>query len=241
MKKYYAEKLIQKNEEAYNLVSEHFSQTRSFLWSGLLQFKNYVKNKDIVLDFGCGNGRLLDVFSSKEINYFGLDISSSLLKEAKKRLEIKKINNSNIKFINIKSLKVPFKDEYFDSVFSIAVLHHVPSRKFRLKILKEFYRVLKPNGKVIITNWNLWQGKYLNLIFKYAILKFLGQSQMDFSDIMIPWKNQKGEILAKRYYHAFTKRELINLILISGFKIEKIGYFGGKNKKANLYIVAKKI
>ena len=243
MKKIYAEKLIEKNKEAYNLISKHFSQTRSFLWRDLAQFGRYAKTGDNILDFGCGNGRLLDVFEGKRVNFFGLDASRELLDEAKKRYQanLKQDYGKKVEFVAIDSLQIPFKNNFFDCIYSIAVLHHIPSKKFRLELLMEFNRVLKKDGKLIITSWNLWYGKYLALIFKYAIWKFFGQSQMDFADIMLPWKNQKGEILTKRYYHAFTKAALKKLVLKSGFKIEKMGYFGGRNNKANLYIVAKKI
>jgi len=242
MKEEYAKKIIKKNREAYDSISEHFSQTRSYLWEGLKQFSKQSQDGDKVLDFGCGNGRLLDIFKSKKIEYFGLDASEGLLREARERYKDELPEGVvSTEFTNISSLELPFENGFFDSVYSIAAVHHIPSRELRQKLLKEFKRVLKPNGNIVITNWNLWHGKYLSLIFKYALKKIIGQTNMNFGDILVPWKDQSGRVLAERYYHAFTKKEFKGLVQDAGFKIEKMGYFGGRDEKANLYIVAKKI
>jgi len=43
---------------------------------------------------------------------------------------------------------LPFKDNEFDTVTIVAALGHIPER---LKVLQECYRVLKPNGKILVT------------------------------------------------------------------------------------------
>lgn len=241
MKKEYALDLIQKNKDAYDIISEHFNETRAFLWEGLSDFAKYSKDGDNVLDFGCGNGRLIEIFKGKKIDYAGLDISKNLIEITKKKYQ----DNfpeaiQKAEFLQTDGFSVSFPDEYFDNIYSIAVLHHIPSAQFRADLLKEFKRVLKPQGKIILTAWNLWQGSSRDLIFKYAIKKIIGQSKMDFKDIFVPWRNQKGEVLAERYYHAFTMTELKKLAVCAGFNVIDFGYFGGRNKKFNLYIVAQK-
>lgn len=241
MKQNYADYLIQKNKDAYDTISEHFNETRAFLWEGLSDFAKYSKDGECVLDFGCGNGRLIEIFKGKKIDYTGLDISKNLIEITKKKYQ----DNfpeaiQKAEFLQTDGFSIPFPDGYFDNIYSIAVLHHIPSVQFRSDLLKEFKRVLKPQGKIILTVWNLWQGSSKELIFKYAIKKIIGQSKMDFKDIFVPWKNQSGEILAERYYRAFTMAELKKIVARAGFNIVDFGYFGGKNKKFNLYIVAQK-
>ncbi len=242
MKEKYAKQLIEKNKQAYNLISKDFDRTRTYLWRELSQFGKYAKDGDSVLDFGCGNGRLIGLFLEKEINYTGVDASEELINLAKQKFQdIFSSKIKKIEFLTVESLKLSFSDESFDSIYSIAAFHHIPTAKMRINLLKEFHRLLKPNGRVILTNWNLWQGRYRKLIFKYAIKKLLGQHKADFKDIFVPWKNQEGKVITERYYHAFTKREFKRLVKKSGFKIEESGYFGGKNGRANLYIVVKKL
>jgi len=104
---------------------------------------------------GCGNGRLL-MGLPKNIRYTGLDISKQLLKEAQKA-------HPKNKFIETDITKQTTWDTLplFDYIFCIAVLHHLPTEKDHLFVLEQIKKHLKPNGKILITVWNLWQPKYL--------------------------------------------------------------------------------
>jgi len=121
-------------------------------------FSNYITRGDVVLDLGCGDGRLFQIFRDKNIDYTGIDISEKLIKIAKRK-------NPNTKFIVGDALKLPFPDNSFTKVFNIAVLHHIPSKKLRLQLLSEAKRVLKPDGLLILTVWNLWDKKVLKNYF----------------------------------------------------------------------------
>ncbi|GAH26634.1 unnamed protein product, partial [marine sediment metagenome] len=61
MKKDYAEYLLKKTKEDYNLIAEDFSRTRWNIWAEFSIFRDYVKGGDEILDIGCGNGRLLEL------------------------------------------------------------------------------------------------------------------------------------------------------------------------------------
>lgn len=50
------------------------------------------------------------------------------------------------------ALNLPFQNSKFDLIYSIAVMQHIPGKEYRLKFLSECKRVLKDNGKVVITN-----------------------------------------------------------------------------------------
>ncbi len=238
MNKKFAEKLIQKNKNSYEKIASHFDSTRSWLWKDLHNFAKYVKDGDSVLDFGCGNGRLLGIFEGKSINYIGVDASENLIEIAKNKFQKSSSKNTKANFEIVEGLNLPFSDRSFDNVYCIAAFHHIPSVQKRKDLLLEFFRVLKSEGKIILTCWNLWQKKYLPLVFKYALKSIF--SQFDFGDVLVPWKDQKGNVLAERYYHAFLRSELVRLVKSCGFELLEVGYFGGKNKKANLYIIAKK-
>ena len=252
MKEKYAKFLLNKTQQDYNRIAHHFSKTRSYIWKDLEYFLKFVSDKDRVLDLGCGNGRLLEIFKYKSINYIGIDSSKKLIKIARKswtshvqsRIQLAS-DVQSIKFAVANALNLPFGENYFDKIFSIAVLHHIPSKKFRLKFLKEAKRVLKDNGLLILTVWNLWKEKpikkCLNSGFKQfkRFLRLDGKSKLDFKDIFYPWKNQKGEILAQRYIHCFTIRELKKLAQKAGFRIKEIGFLG--EQKRNIYLIAKNV
>jgi len=46
--------------------------------------------------------------------------------------------------------KLPFRDQAFDAIISLTVIHNIPSRERRDQALRELVRVLKPGGRIAI-------------------------------------------------------------------------------------------
>jgi ubiquinone/menaquinone biosynthesis C-methylase UbiE len=225
----YAKKILEETEKNYDSIAEDFSRTRDKVWAELGIFSKYVGDGDKVLDLGCGNGRIYELFSGKRLDYYGVDFSGNLIEIAKRRYP-------QINFQVADALNLPFPDNFFDKVFSIAVLHHIPSKEMRLSFLKEAKRVLKPGGYLAITVWRFHKFESLFSIFKFSLLKLFGLSKLDPGDIMEPW----GKLL-KRYYHCYSRRELKRDILEAGFEIDDFGILKNeRGNRQNIYIVAKK-
>lgn len=231
MNERYAKYLLERTQKDYNLIAEDYSRTRGKVWEELKFLKEYVISREKILDLGCGNGRLYELFEEMSVDYYGVDISEKLIEIAKSR-------HPKDKFQVADALSLPFPDNFFDKIFSIAVLHHIPSEKLKIQFLKEAKRVLKPNGLLILTIWNLWKVSCLRLHLKHTILKLMGWSKLDFKDIFYPWRNSQGKIIIQRYIHCFTKRELKKVVKKAGFKIKEIGFSG--NEKRNIYLIAEK-
>lgn len=225
----YAKYLSEKTKNDYNLIAEDFSRTRWNIWAEFNIFKEYVNNGDKILDAGCGNGRLLELFKDKVINYKGVDVSEKLVGLARK-----KYPNNN--FIIADNLNLPFPDDNFDKVFSIAVLHTIPSDELRKKAVSELKRVLKPKGLLFITVWDMWRKDTFPLLVKYFFLKLTGKSKLDFRDAFISWSGR-----AERYYHFFTKKELQSLVEAAGLSVMKKDVaYNETGKRSNIYLIAKK-
>jgi tRNA (uracil-5-)-methyltransferase TRM9 len=226
----YAKYLLKKTREDYNLIAEEFSRTRQEGWEEMkFLFTDFLIPGEKVLDLGCGNGRWFTFFQEYKTDYIGVDSSKKIIKIAKKRYPKTRFQVAN-------ALDLPFPNSFFDKIYSIAVLHQIPSQDLRLQFLKEAKRVLKPEGLLILTVWKLHQKKELYLLLKYTILKLIGKSKIDFKDIFKPWGKK-----VQRYYHCFSKRELESLIKKVNFKVKEIGLV--KNKKGNrqnIYLVAQK-
>jgi len=230
MDKEYAEYLLKKTKEDYNLIAEDFSRTRAVVWPEICAlFDKYISNGDKILDLGCGNGRYFDYFSQKKVDYSGVDNSEKLIKLAQERYP-----KSNFQIAD--ALNLPFPDNFFDKVFSVAVFHHIPSEEFRAQFLKEAKRILKPSGMLILTVWNFKELKEFFLFLKSFTLKLMGLTKLELGDFMEPWAKK-----TERYYHYFTKKELIGLSEKTAFKVREIGII--KNKKVNrrnTYLIAQK-
>jgi len=233
MDKDYAKYLLNKTTQDYNLIAKHFSGAREKPWQEFsFLFTDFLSSGEKVLDIGCGNGRFFELCKGKA-SYFGIDSSKELIKIAKNRY-------SEANFQVADALNLPFSDNYFDKVYSIAVLQHIPSQEFREQFLKEAKRVLRPDGLLFLTVWNLWKWKNIELLIKNNILKLFGKSKLDFKDFFLPVK--RHSLFKNFYYHAFTKKELEKLVKKAGFQIEKSGLITmsfGKKTQSNFYIIAK--
>ena len=230
MKREFAEYLLSKTKADYNLISEEFSRTRENVWEEIkFLFYDYLVAGEKVLDLGCGNARYYELFKNKQVSYFGIDNSEKLIEIARKKYPEAKFQVGD-------ALDLPFPNNYFDKIYSIAVFHHIPSRDLRMQFLNESRRVLKQGGIIILTVWKFHEPKEIFLRIRYTLLKLLGLTKLDFKDILEPWGKQ-----AKRYYHWFSEKELRKEVSAAGFKIKETGVT--KNKKGNrqnIYLVAEK-
>lgn len=232
------EKILKDTELGYDLISDKFSQTRKFFWRGLEFIGDYAKKGDIVLDFGCGNGRLLEILDDN-LKYWGVDVSQKLIDIAQQKyLHPVKYPQSRsaedgfnrASFIKISPIQetLAFNDEFFNTIYSIAVFHHFPSKKYRQDWAKELYRVSRKSGRIIVTVWNLYQKNYFKNILKNWVNKLLGRSDLDWSDCYISFTDNAGNKF-QRFHHAFTKSEFRNLFKKAGFKVERCEIINGRN------------
>lgn len=212
MNREYAEYLLRKTKDDYNLIAEDYARTRHFTWD-IENLAQYLSSGDKILDLGCGNGRLIEILKDKNIDYFGIDFSEKLIETARE-------DYPEAKFQVADALNLPFPENFFDKVISIRVLPHIPSKEFRLQFLREVKRILRPEGLLILTAWYLYgfsnKKNFLSML-KNAFLKIIGKSKLDFGDALVPWDKK-----VMRYYHYFTKRELEKLVEESDFEVKEI-------------------
>ncbi|MCX6744976.1 MAG: class I SAM-dependent methyltransferase [Candidatus Parcubacteria bacterium] len=218
MKRETALKIIKANKILYNEIARNFSETRYNVWPEFEYFKGYLHDGQDVMDLGCGNGRLLELLKDYKVNYLGVDFSENLIREAQSKWPDKHFKAADI--LELNNLK-----EKFDLVFCVATLHHIPSDKLRLQVLTNIKNTLKPDGKLLMINWNLWQTKYLKYIIKYTLLKLTDPDkeengvlidELDFQDVYIPWQKKY-----QRYIHAFTERNIAGLLKKAGLEVIK--------------------
>jgi len=224
MKKEIVKKILNETEEGYDSMSVKFSETRKYFWRGLEFIGDYTKDGDRILDFGCGNGRLLELIGGvQDMQYYGIDVSQKLIDIAEKRYP-----NQTFQKIDLLQTTLPVADDYFNTVYSIAVFHHFPSKKYREDVAKELYRVTKKDGRIIITVWNLYQKRYKKNILCNWKNKIFRKSNLDWNDCYISFTDNEGKKF-QRFHHAFTKRELKKLFSSAGFEIEKCETINGRN------------
>ena len=150
------------------------------------------------MDFGCGAGRLLQeiVKSFPNNQYVGTDLSQEGLKRAKTNLP-------NIKFVKTEGGKrLPFLTSEFDTILATDVIEHVYDVS---TLLSEWHRILKPDGKIIIST------PYFGFI-KNIIVDMIG-----FEKVFDP---------TGPHIRFFTDQSLKTTLAKHGFKVLQTSHFG---------------
>jgi len=100
-----------------------------------------------ILDVGCGTGHTLGQIATAlpGQQYFGVDLSPWYLEEARRRLA----HVPDLSLLCDSAEQLPFRDDYFDVVTSVYLLHEMP-RRVRRRVVAELARVLRPGGLLVL-------------------------------------------------------------------------------------------
>lgn len=189
----------------YNNNYERFDNSRFSVWKAVKDFVDTFPKNSIVLDAGCGNGKNMLYMQTKNINVIGIDFCGKLLNICKEKL-------LNVKYADVRN--IPFEDNTFDYVISIAVIHHLSIESDRRNTINEMLRVCKPNGKILVSVWALEQDK--DSRFKFTL-----------GDNIVKWED------TTRYYHIHNKDTITDLL--KNYNIENVFL-----DKGNWYFIIQK-
>ncbi|MGD0976958.1 MAG: methyltransferase domain-containing protein [Minisyncoccia bacterium] len=113
-------------------------------------------SNDYVIDLGCGYGTTA-IWLAKNIGcrVVGITISEKQVEEAKKAAEIHKVSHlTDFRVMDFN--KTDFPDATFNVAIAIESICHASDES---KVLKENYRILKPNGRLAIADGYLAKDK----------------------------------------------------------------------------------
>ncbi|EDS36422.1 conserved hypothetical protein [Culex quinquefasciatus] len=177
-------------EHAYvHDVYEHCEDPVGQVRPKVAQFLAALDPGSVVCDVGCGSGRYLSGFNPM-ICTIGVDRCFRLAKVAREKgAEVAICDN----------LELPFRDESFDAVLSLAVVHHFATTERRVGAIRELARILRIGGRVIITVWAMEQR----------------HRRFESQDVLIPWQPPRSKNAAASDedddddflppYHAYTE------------------------------------
>lgn len=147
----------------------------------LILYKNHIQNSVFnevkILDVGCGHIDFLkDIYLKTES--YGIDLDEFALNK-----------NEFIKYKEISDVeKMPFKDNFFDIVICSWVFEHLENPEFAIR---EIYRVLKFNGKIIFITPNVWN-------YNVWIIRLIPEIFHDFLTKKL-YNRQEKDTYSKRY------------------------------------------
>lgn len=118
---------------------EHDDSELDIIHPVLLDMLGDVKGSRIV-DYGCGEGKLMELLSERGAIMFGYDISPSMIETACQRMR------GRAALAVIESGMIPLQEDSVDAVISNLVLMMCSSREMIRQIYREAHRVLIPGG-----------------------------------------------------------------------------------------------
>lgn len=184
-----AEKLTNEEKEYYFLVKKAFSalapyyDTITAFFSGVMdKAVNFTKapKGSKILDVATGTGKLAFAFAEEGYEVVGIDLSEAMLEVAKKKNKY-----TNARFEVADATNLPFADNSFEvSTISFA-LHDMPL-SIREKVLKEMERVTRPEGIIIVVDYDLPKNRigrslvyHLNSLFESDYYKDFIKSDLE--------------------------------------------------------------
>lgn len=199
---FYSNKIKDQSTKVFDRLASTYDKS----FSGYNPRKNYnniidminLKKVSRILDVGCGTGEILNILSKQNKKYelYGVDISKKMIEVAVKKDKAKKI-----KYICCDSENIPLKDNYFDLIITSESFHHYPNPN---NVLKEFKRVLKANGRIILCD--MYRPyiirKIMNFMFYFTNTGDVKMYSTKEMSKMLEYNNYKI-ISFKKYYHSF--------------------------------------
>jgi len=176
------------------------------------------KTNSKLLHAGSGGGQVdEDIVTNYDIT--ALDISSEALKIYEKN------NGKKVKLMKASIFEIPAKPLTFDGIYNLGVMEHF-TRDEDVKILKEFRRVLKPNGKIVL----FWPPKF------GISVAFLNATHFVLNNIL----KRNIRLHPDEISLIQSKEHVTKVFEEAGFRLEKM-YFGPRDIFTYCIVVGQKV
>lgn len=103
------------------------------------------KKWKLLVDFGCGSGRLAPFLASHARTYLGVDISSVGIDQAR-------LTHPSLHFLWMKDDRITLPDRTVDLVVAVTVFQHIVHESDYWIWADEIRRVLAPAGRVVVVD-----------------------------------------------------------------------------------------
>lgn len=147
---------------AYDKTNDLLSFGQSHYWRYRLKRAVRPQSGQKILDIAAGTGTSSMALMVPGVKIVAADFSKGMLEEGKKRYP-------ELEFVFADAMKLPFSDNEFDVVTMSFGLRNVSDRKVALK---EFLRVLKPSGRLVICEFSHVPGP-LGVLYRFYLKNIL--------------------------------------------------------------------
>lgn len=132
------------NNFLFDLVAPLYDHVIGFDTTSQLIPLLKLSGNERLLDAGGGTGRITQVIAPHAGETWIADLSIPMLHQAREKNVAKLVNTS--------TTSLPYAADTFDRILVVDALHHFPDQP---GTVKELWRVLKPNGRLVIEEPNI--------------------------------------------------------------------------------------
>ena len=215
VKKEFVRKMFDDISPSYDFLNHFLSFGIDIYWR-----KKFIRKLDImvgysILDVACGTGDVgFEILKKHSVFITGIDLSPKMVELAQKKSLQKKIDY--ISFIEGDAENLPFESNSIDCLTISYGFRNISNYE---KALEEFYRVLKPGGKLGILEFSKPNSKIIGFIFRLYFHHILPRIASFFSRSdayrylpeSVDFFPSRQDICQKIIYSGFQRAELHEL------------------------------
>ena len=179
------------------------------------RLRPYLRGGDVVLNIGCGVGRVERYLAPHVGELWAVDISGEMIARARERL--RGLANVHLREIGNREFLRSFASGSFDLVFSFLVLQHL-EKEDAARYLRDAHRVLKPGGAFV--------GQFPNHLSPVYTRGFL--EGLDFDS------RSPGRV------RTYTESEVRHTLETLGFEIVDLHFSADGDRSAEIYVAGRK-
>ena len=187
----------------YDRIAGHFASTREYAWPEVEAFLDGMPDGGVALDLGCGNGRHAELLARRAKRVLGVDASRGLLDEATHRATERGFDAD---LLQTDAARLPLRDGTVDVAVYVATLHHLPTSEARVGSLDELARVLRSDGRALVSAWSTAHDKFEGSEVQRTSKNRAGEPREMGFDTTVDWTLPGGETVP-RFYHIYAPEE----------------------------------
>lgn len=184
----------------------------------------------ILLDLGCGDGLFTIPLIMENVRVIAGDISNRMLRLIQEKAKLLNLDSTLVTLIRMNAYDIPLADNSVDAIIANSMLH---LNSNPTKIIREIYRVLKPNGKYICLDDrphvddsdNTFDNHEYNDRLEFHHRYFTYLNEMNIHPVRYSWKFDRDE-----YCNQLFKSSIERSLDITK-KIERQTFYDGFYKR----------
>ncbi len=235
-------RLMALNQRFYATLAGPFAHSRAHMPTGFERLAAYLPTVcGRVLDVGCGEGRWgrFVLAQRPQAHYVGVDFAAELLAAARAQLltagyEIP----PTLQQQDITALPADWEPEPFDVIACLGVLHHIPGRANRQRLMEQLGGRLAVGGRLFLSNWQFTRSVRQRRKIRPWSEVGLSPADVEPGDYLLSWERGGS---GRRYVCLIDAGETAELALAAGCRILTQFEWDGREGNLNLYTILERL